>query len=266
MRGIFHAHSAYSHDGELSLHDLSGLLLAQDLEFCVLTDHSDDLTPDSYAQLLEEISVVNGTTEFEFIPGIEMSCGVAHIILLDAPEHPMMVDWREVVSFSRSHNLLSILAHPTRLSDPAIVGEILGEVRGVEIWNAREDGRYSPDLDRLSMFIPTLREEHLLFFGVDYHETGDCLDNVLEVDAGGDEGSLLDRLSSGKYRNVNRSGISLPSRSGDLLDELRVPPALDGKGRRQRTLRQIFRSGADFLKYVGIRIPGRLSRAVKRRV
>ena len=266
MRGVFHVHTSRSHDGELPLSALAALLRGQCLDFCVLTDHSDDLNRDNYAEQLVEIDRFNSCNDFKFVPGIEMSCKVAHIILIDAPEHPMTTDWREVVEFARSRGVVSVLAHPHRSVDSVATSEILMQVEGVEIWNTREDGRFCPDVRKIGLLGNAIRESHLLFFGVDFHSTGDCVENVIQIASDTQiDGRLSNILSTGAYRNVNEAtGTSLSSRSQNVIEALSGAHTVVKRADRQRTFRQLLKGGGGVLRTLGLRTPRWITHVIKR--
>jgi hypothetical protein len=233
----------------------------------VLTDHSDDLDRYTYDELLSEIAEFNRCHEFEFVPGIEMSCGVAHIILIDAPEHPMTTDWREVVEFGRSRGVVSVLAHPVRSTDFVTTSEILTYVDGVEVWNTREDGRLCPDLRRIGLISSAISDNHLLFFGADFHGRGDYVENWIRVEPGSPDEKLSDILSAGAFRNVNEAAqLCLSSRSEDVIEEMAVPQSVVKRADRHRSLRRGLRLGAGVFRNLGLRIPRRISHAIKRRL
>ena len=142
--GIIHVHSTLSYDGEHTLAELASFGRKCGYSFIGMTEHSDTFDDAKMKALIEECRRLSDG-EFLLIAGIEFSCeGNLHLIGLGIRQFTSARDPIVVARFIRAQGGLAIVSHPSRYGyeiPPALVGEI----NGIEVWNASNDSRFVPD-------------------------------------------------------------------------------------------------------------------------
>ena len=78
LRGITHAHSRYSFDGKLELGQLHDLLSQRGYDFVFMSEHIEELTPDSMARFVSECATLS-VKGCVMVPGIEIDA--LHILI-----------------------------------------------------------------------------------------------------------------------------------------------------------------------------------------
>ncbi len=216
--GVVHIHTEVSHDGHGGLEEMSARLRADGIDFCVLTDHFEDLDADSFGEYLAEIRQVNLRRETVFVPGVEAEIKGFHVLLLPVASYDEVRDVVDQTDLAGRGPRLKILAHPAK-HDLAAVTELLREnaFDGVEIWNQHSDGNYLPPLEFLDDLVEALPADmSCVVFGSDVHDIRHRISNLVLIPRGEEltPTLILDRLRQGRFLNFNRNtALSLPGDS-----------------------------------------------------
>lgn len=198
IRGAFHFHSKYSHDGRSTLQEIASALSERGFSFCVMTEHFEDFDAaklDRYVQELKEVSESSG---FLFIPGIEV-----HLSGLDTIIFPVR-DYSQIAQFvsegkDSQPSLVKVLAHPSKYLFEDVVSHLAKHhLDGIELWNQQADGRHMPPVDFLeSLNAYPGRNRYRYYFGCDLHSANLTVANVL----------LLSSLNCGTTESVTKALI-----------------------------------------------------------
>ncbi len=207
LRGIIHCHSTYSYDGKLSLSELKTLCLERGVQFVCMTEHVDEMTPESAQAFVKECEVLSDE-EFCFIPGFEVAYlprgakDHAHVLMVGmreflgtyAPSSDVLEKWMSKASFV-------VLAHPVR-NNFVVDDSLLTHMDALEVWNQQYEGKHVPRTSSLRL-LETLRARKSSVFGiggVDFHRTEHFGAPFirLTVDACA-ESAILEKLTTGAY-------------------------------------------------------------------
>lgn len=203
VSGVFHVHSSFSHDGKHNLRELADLFKAQDIDFCIVTDHLSDHNEKSFQRFLDEVKDINDAGDFLFIPGAEAEFERAHIVAfpLDA-----MPDTSNIESYGRAEKCMRVLAHPSKLSFTQIEA-LLSQFEGYELWNQWADGNGLPSYSFVQGASNTeMFKSKIVFWGTDMHDGSMPACNRLVVDVPDnsfDTDTIVSQLRSGQFLNVN---------------------------------------------------------------
>jgi hypothetical protein len=239
-QGLIHLHSLYSHDGRDSLTHISSRLAARGFDFCVLTDHFEDLDPQTFETYLADIKAVNASHKTIIVAAVEARLEGFDVILLPATSYDEILGLVQRGSISNG-NILRILAHPSKYE----VGEVVEFLRGrrldgIELWNQLADGNYLPPSDFIRRLIAVAGPLiPAVFFGADLHNVEHRVSNVLLIPRHGELTPELvtRRLMEREFVNYNRNveqllpGGCSPETIGAWLDELAATAGFKGKVR-----------------------------------
>ncbi|HZR56035.1 MAG TPA: hypothetical protein VFA74_04110 [Terriglobales bacterium] len=168
VKGIVHTHTNFSYDGKLSVSQFCELLKNEGFHFVGLTEHTLDLDPAKYAELIAECHANSGS-KFIAIPGLEFRCGDGNEIagigvrqwLEDKPAEEMIPSIREAGGFS-------IWVHPFKKSrwDAPFL-----DCDAIEILNGKLDGVLAPNLGLLHEYLRQRKQgkKFNAIFGLDFH-------------------------------------------------------------------------------------------------
>ena len=206
--GIIHVHSTLSYDGEHTLAELASFGRARGYSFIGMTEHSDTFDDAKMKVLVDECERLSND-RFLLIAGIEFSCeGNLHLIGLGIRHFTGVKDPITVARFIRAQGGLAVVSHPSRYGyeiPPALVGEI----DGIEVWNASNDGRFVPDGKVIDLWRGLKRRNQALaaFGGQDLHRIS--RQRHVRLVLGGEDGELttgrlLARLRAGNFIVSNR--------------------------------------------------------------
>lgn len=149
--GIIHVHSRFSHDGQHTLEEIVLLAKRRGYDFVGLTEHAESFDAEKMASLVQECQRLS-TAELLLIPGVEFACGPdLHILGLGIQRFTNLLDPVAVARFVRAQGGLAIIAHPGR-SHFTIPAGLETHVDGIEVWNARYDGRFVPDVRTIAFW------------------------------------------------------------------------------------------------------------------
>jgi len=252
MRGTFHFHSTYSHDGRSTLEEIAGRLQRTGFSFCVMTEHFEDLDAISFERYVRETEEVSLKTGFLVIPGVEVRLNGLDTIFFPVRSH------EEIQRFVASgtdgaRRLVKVLAHPVRYGFDAVVKHIERyDLDGIELWNQQADGGYMPPLAFFEQLgAAPWRERYRYFFGCDLHDVNLTVDNFLVIPdtVRGTPDAIAEALSAGNFVSRNdRTAIEYPNGAarpdfGDWLQTLRRRSYYGGHMLRRvrRTLRALYK-------------------------
>jgi hypothetical protein len=167
-RGIVHAHSTRSFDGQLSYPELRALFTGHGLQFACMTEHIEHLGQADIDAIVEDCRA-HSDGDFVFVPGIEMDCFVIYFLGIE----------RTAVDFSSNRAIFDSLRPTARLlvlSHPIKAGYrypdwLRTDCDAVELLNARHDGKfyYRPGSERLWRGLRRDRPEVVGLAGLDFH-------------------------------------------------------------------------------------------------
>ena len=142
--GIIHVHSTLSYDGEHTLAQLASFARERGYNFIGMTEHSDTFDDAKMKVLVDECERLSND-QFLLIAGIEFSChDNLHLIGLGIRDFTDVKDPITVARFIRAQGGVAIVSHPSRYGYE-IPRPLIGEIDGIEVWNASNDSRFVPD-------------------------------------------------------------------------------------------------------------------------
>jgi predicted metal-dependent phosphoesterase TrpH len=169
-RGIIHVHSIFSYDGVHTLDELATFGRKCGYSFIGVTEHSDTFDHAKMALFVEECRRLSDE-EFLVIAGIEFSCaGNLHLIGLGISQFSSEKDPVLLARFIRAQGGLAVVTHPSRYGYQ-IPPLLVGEIDGIEVWNASYDSRFVPDRRVIELWRRLRRDNGALtgFGGQDLH-------------------------------------------------------------------------------------------------
>jgi hypothetical protein len=171
LRGVAHVHSTRSFDGKCSYAELREILSGAGLHFACMTEHIEGLTQGDIDAILEDCAQ-HSDDRFLFIPGIEMDCFTIYFLGIG----PTRVDFASNQSIYASllpRARLCVLSHPIKAAYE-YPDSILDQCHGVEILNAKHDGKFyfRPGSERLLRRVRRDRPGVVPLVGLDLHFPG----------------------------------------------------------------------------------------------
>ncbi len=205
FKGIIHAHSNFSYDGQHSLEEIAKFAKKRGYSFVGMTEHSDTFDKDKMSDYVKKCRSVSDL-EFILIPGIEFTCERnLHLLGLGIEHFTDSKDPISVAKFVKAQGGLAIVAHPSRYDYKIPVG-LEGEINGIEVWNAGYDGRFFPNDCSLNLLkdFRSHSKKILAFGGQDLHQITDHshVQLVVSYERLG-KGEILDALKQGKFMISN---------------------------------------------------------------
>jgi hypothetical protein len=213
LKGILHVHSVYS-DGDESIEHLVDLFKSSGMDFVAVSDHAevfDDARMEQYIRICESLSNHN----FIIIPGLEFALhgGDTHILGYGVNRRIRETDMEKLVDGIHEVGGIAVLAHPAAGSIN-LIGPIKSKLNGIEVWNGRYDGIYSPRAASFQLLrcIRTVNVKASAFGGIDLHKARQVDRPIyLEVDADTmDRKSILEALREGKFA-VRGANLTIPA-------------------------------------------------------
>lgn len=133
-KGIVHAHSTYSFDGQCDYSELRNLFRGAGLDFACMTEHIEHLDQHDIDEIIRECRAYSDE-KFLFIPGIEMDCFV--IFFLGIQETKVdFTNNRTIYRSLRPNTALCVLSHPIK-ADFSYPDWVLRDCDAVEVLNAK---------------------------------------------------------------------------------------------------------------------------------
>jgi hypothetical protein len=244
IRGAFHFHSTYSHDGRSTLAQTASTLHQRGFSFCIMTEHFEDFDPPKFKRYIEEVNALNRQGGFVLIPGIEANLGGIDTILFP------VVTFDECFRFAAGkrtdrRQTWKVLAHPSRYPFDQVSKHLeTFEIDAIELWNQQADGYYMPPLDFLeSLKGHAWRNRYYYLFGCDLHDVSLSVCNIVTMQqlVGLSSESITTEMTRGRFVSVNVStGIEYPNERGEAefdewLERVRGMPF--GNARLLRSIR-----------------------------
>ena len=223
LQGVAHVHSTYSFDGRLKMPELAQFLRDRGVNFVLLSEHVESLTPESIRQFIAEAATVSDES-FLIIPGIEIDALHALFYGVSAVD-----GWMNNEHLARqlvAAGALTVVSHPVKIRAgiPSITEQ---HVEGVEIWNSRHDGKVLLN-PRILDYWNQLRKETgrdlIPVCGIDFHRQSDFVPLMLELDSESlDRESVFRAIRESRF-HITRSGkrVPLDFRAGTLSGAYRA--------------------------------------------
>lgn len=238
-RGALHIHTIFS-DGQEPLERWAELLKAADMDFIAVSDHAesfDDVRMREYVALCRSLS----EEDFLVIPGLEFSLfgGEMHMLGYGITERLRATGLEELVGAIQGAGGLAVLAHPARGAFNLISGAI-DKLNGIEVWNGRYDGRYSPRPDSVQLLrqVRAANSRAWAFCGIDLHRMEHLIKLWVEVEADALEPrAIIAALAGGRF-SLHSRGLVIPS-TGELTLVQELGIALKQPLSRLRTGREL---------------------------
>jgi len=249
MRGTFHFHSTFSHDGRNSLAEIASTLRNRGFSFCVMTEHFEDFDRPKFERYVKEVDDLNRQGGFVLVPGVEVNLAGIDTILFPARQYDNCVRFGDDARNGGSQ-LFSVLAHPSKYSFDKVAAHLAQyRITGFEAWNQQADSSYIPPLELLrSLRSHQGRHQYHYFFGCDLHDVNLAVSNFLSLsDAVPVNGqSIAAELGAGRFSAVNsytgvtfNNGVQANGLDAWLEDVFRNPFL---KGRMLRCIRRPLKS------------------------
>jgi len=218
--GILHVHTTYSHDGKLNLSELVRLCKVREYKFLIVTEHAEDMTRESMAKFVQECKLLSNK-DLVVIPGLEFMCDDVHILGLGIVEILYASSPKALIDKIHEHDGVAVLAHMSYYEK--IPWESLSGLDGVEIWNARYDGRFAPKIGcfRTLKKLKKFNHNFVGYCGLDlhsYYEFGKLSIIVDVKDEKIDSRMILDALKKGEFKITN--GLITLSQEFRIRDEI----------------------------------------------
>jgi hypothetical protein len=201
LKGALHIHSSISHDGTMSMAELSLFFRERKFDFILITEHSESISDGVTNELIDECDRCS-SSGFLIIPGLEFGCrDELHILGLGVSRISESDDPLEVVRHIRQQGGVAVLAHPTK-KEYSLDGAWIGELDGVEIWNSAYDGKFLPQAKSIRTFKELAQKNpHLKpFAGMDLHQEKNYYDVTLKINRNGlNRNQILKDLKEGNF-------------------------------------------------------------------
>jgi len=201
VRGLLHVHSTFSYDARNGLDELAAWGERRGLDAILLTEHVNGFDEAKMDRYVREVDALAGR-RCRLVPGLEFAVkGGFHILGCNLRRWSPTTDPAGVARFIRDHGGIGILAHPARYRGRWPAGGTLDELHGIEVWNARYDGRFLPSghVVAQSMAVRATRRTLRFFGGQDLHEADDHRIVVTEADSTDGLDGFLRALARGEF-------------------------------------------------------------------
>ena len=217
QRGVLHVHSVFS-DGEERLERVVDVFKAAGMKFIAMSDHAevfDQERMQKYVALCERLSDV----QLLVIPGLEFApkgTGL-HILGYGITKRVQFSDLAGLVDGIHEDGGVAVLAHPP-LGSINMIGSIKDKLDGIEVWNGRYDGVFTPRAESFQLLrrVRFVNSRAAAYCGIDLHKISQARRPVY-VEAQSDQldkEAVLSALRTGGFKLCGRN-MTIPS-TGDL--------------------------------------------------
>lgn len=216
--GAFHAHSSFSYDSKVPLAALIDTLARRGYDFLLLTEHDDKLDAAQYAEVVATCDALS-RPGFLVVPGLEVRCWRTpteqwHIAAIGVRTWIPRGEIDAVVAAIHAAGGLAVLLHPHKFTRD-VDWRALAPFDGVELWNGKEDGSWSPPAHTVRFGLDVARHAgRPLYLGHDLHALHDVRPLALVVDLPAlTADDVLRVLRTGAF-GLRARGMSFPAREG----------------------------------------------------
>jgi hypothetical protein len=201
LKGALHVHSSISHDGTMSVEELSLLLRDKKFDFVLITEHSENVSNGVMNKLVDECRRLS-SSELLIVPGLEFRCWEdLHILGLGVSKLCESNDPLKVIHHIGQQGGVAVFAHPTK-KNYALDRMWIEELDGFEIWNSAYDGKFLPQAKSIKMFKKLAEQNPRLkpFAGMDLHRKQDYYDVGLRIKGNSlNRDQILEHLRKGNF-------------------------------------------------------------------
>ncbi len=166
-KGLIHIHSNYS-DGELTLKEIKNRAQVLGMNFIFLADHLSliEVEKNGFEEFKRECEALSGE-KLLVIPGFEIETKENYHVLVYNGRISVKdgLSIRELFEIFSDQDVFLVLAHVSQISKKP-PQELLEKVDAIEVWNARYDSKYAPDMKSLKWIKGT---SLVPFIGSDAH-------------------------------------------------------------------------------------------------
>lgn len=207
IRGAFHFHSTYSHDGRSTLLEIASSLGRQGLCFCVMTEHFEDLDAPKFDRYVREADAITKSGGFVLIPGVEVNLSGLDTIVFPVREYGEISRMRWAGD-EADDRVLKVLAHPSKYPFGLVHAHLERyKINGLELWNQEADGKYIPPLSFLALLRTEPQRSQLRYlFGCDLHSASLTVANIVSLAAPHEQtaAGIVRALAGGSFvtRNI----------------------------------------------------------------
>lgn len=259
-RAALHLHSTWS-DGELTLDALRELLLRRGYAWALMADHAPFFDEHRAAEFAAECAA-HSDDRLRFIPGLEFDGpDRMHIVGYGVTRPLGPAEPEEIIAHIRTEGGVSVIAHPKLEHFPRLRA-LASPPDGIEVWNAKYDGRFAPRPATFEL-LREIRRDHphvLAFYGLDLHWRRQFAALSTRIKHAADPDAVLNALRAGAFTG-HHGRLVLPS-DGRLDDAL-----LAGFQRRQRwhsALRRLAHGANRGIQRLGGGVPAPLKAQARR--
>lgn len=200
LKGISHLHTKYSHDGTLSIRKFKDYLLENDIEFALITEHSDFIEAHDAEKFIKDCHNLSDG-KITLIPGFEVPYRDAHILMIGVDhfvktgscEKEDLIKWKKHAEFA-------VWAHPHK-NKYLLYDAIKAVIDSVEVWNSQYDGKKAPRLKVLNSLQGLRARGHntLAFCGLNFHSTEHISGPTIMVESVNRQTDILSQIKKGEF-------------------------------------------------------------------
>jgi predicted metal-dependent phosphoesterase TrpH len=179
--GIIHIHTAYSHDGMLSLPDFVELAKKKHINFMLLSEHAEDFDDKKMQIFVNECEKIT-KDGILVIPGLEFNINdQIHILGIGIKKYINKKNPKEIIQAIHEDNGIAILAHVVIYK--TIPFDELKDIDFIEIWNPRYGEKLSPTLKSMQIFnkFRKMKKSCIASGGLDFHKSNDFVSLHQEI-------------------------------------------------------------------------------------
>lgn len=201
IRGILHAHSAYSYDAKIPLRELKDLLKGKGLQFACMTEHTDKMTSENARAFVEECNALSDET-FRFIPGFEVPYKKTHVLMIGTRNFcgNFAPTGEELATWAREAKCV-VLAHPVR-NGFNVDATLLAHLDGLEVWNQQYEGKRVPRTRSIKLCrdLKTKKPELIATGGLDLHRKEHIGTPIITMNVAAlTEDNIIEKLCTGAF-------------------------------------------------------------------
>lgn len=262
INGVLHLHTTYSYDGKLSLDSLKDLLIAHNVQFALITEHTDEMTKEVGEKFIKACRE-KSDERIILIPGFEVPYGGRHILMIGAHRFVRggIDNTEDNIREWKSAAEIAVFAHPHR-NEYSVDGAMEDILDGIEVWNSQYDGKYTPRFRSLALLrrLQNTGKNVHAYAGLDFHrEEHEGGPRIVVENINPTFGDVINALRNARY-TLERGNIIISSegdiRSGNVFI-LRI------KSMFFIGIVSFLKRISKYTKALGIPIPSKLRRRIR---